>query len=141
MSNKNLSILFTGQGSQFPEMGVDLASQFSWVKERYQQSSDILGYDILKKQEDAIYLKGRRMQSTFNESSMAIPHIFLNLHGRRMSSTLKGQRMAISAIHFQWNEKVAISHVFKEVGCHLLKGVKHGHLPGMGNHAWFFANY
>ena len=52
MSNKNLSILFTGQGSQFPEMGVDLASKHSWVKERYQQSSDILGYDVLKKQED-----------------------------------------------------------------------------------------
>ena len=52
MSNKNLSILFTGQGSQFSEMGVDLASKYSWVKERYQQSSDILGYDVLKKQED-----------------------------------------------------------------------------------------
>ena len=52
MSNKNLSILFTGQGSQFPEMGVDLANKFDWVKERYQQSSDILGYDVLKKQEN-----------------------------------------------------------------------------------------
>ena len=52
MSNKNLSILFTGQGSQFPEMGVDLASKYNWVKERYQQSSDILGYDVLKNQED-----------------------------------------------------------------------------------------
>lgn len=52
MSNKNLSVIFTGQGSQFPEMGVDLASKYSWVKERYQQSSDILGYDVLKKQED-----------------------------------------------------------------------------------------
>ena len=52
MSNKNLSILFTGQGSQFPEMGFDLASKYNWVKERYQQSSDILGYDVLKKQED-----------------------------------------------------------------------------------------
>ncbi len=52
MSNKNLSILFTGQGSQYPEMGVEFASQFSWVKERYQLSSDILGYDVLKKQED-----------------------------------------------------------------------------------------
>ena len=52
MSNKNLSILFTGQGSQFPEMGVELASKYSWVKNRYQQSSDILGYDVLKKQED-----------------------------------------------------------------------------------------
>ena len=52
MSNKNLSILFTGQGSQFPEMGIDLARKYNWVKERYQQSSDILGYDVLKKQED-----------------------------------------------------------------------------------------
>ena len=52
MSNKNLSIIFTGQGSQFPEMGVDLASKYSWVKQRYQQSSDLLGYDVLKKQKD-----------------------------------------------------------------------------------------
>ena len=52
MSNKNLSMIFTGQGSQFPEMGVDLANKYSWVKERYQQSSDILVYDVLKKQED-----------------------------------------------------------------------------------------
>ena len=53
MSNKNLSILFTGQGSQFPEMGVELAINYSWIKERYQQSSEILGYDVLKKQENA----------------------------------------------------------------------------------------
>ena len=52
MSNKNLSILFTGQGSQFPEMGIELASKYTWVKERYQLSSDILGYDVLKKQKN-----------------------------------------------------------------------------------------
>ena len=52
MSNKNLSILFTGQGSQFPEMGVELASNYSWIRERYKQSSEILGYDVLKKQEN-----------------------------------------------------------------------------------------
>jgi [acyl-carrier-protein] S-malonyltransferase len=52
MSNKNLSILFTGQGSQYPEMGVELSNNFSWVKERYKQSSDILGYDVLKTQEN-----------------------------------------------------------------------------------------
>ena len=52
MSNKNLSILFTGQGSQYPEMGVELSHNFSWVKERYKQSSDILGYDVLKRQEN-----------------------------------------------------------------------------------------
>ncbi len=52
MSNKNLSILFTGQGSQFPEMGTDFIKKYDWVKERYLQSSKILGYDLLKAQND-----------------------------------------------------------------------------------------
>jgi malonyl CoA-acyl carrier protein transacylase len=50
MSNKNLSILFTGQGSQYAEMGLDLFNEFEWVRDRYQLSSDILGYDVLKAQ-------------------------------------------------------------------------------------------
>ncbi len=50
MSNKNLSILFTGQGSQYAEMGLDLANELEWVKERYSISSDILGFDVLKAQ-------------------------------------------------------------------------------------------
>ena len=52
MSNKNLSILFTGQGSQYPQMGLDLASKYSWVEDRYKISSDILGYDVLKAQQN-----------------------------------------------------------------------------------------
>jgi malonyl CoA-acyl carrier protein transacylase len=68
MSNKNLSILFTGQGSQFPEMGIDLANKYSWVKERYQQSSDILEYDVLKKQEDP---------DLFNLTEYSQPSIFI----------------------------------------------------------------
>ena len=52
MSNKNLSILFTGQGSQYPQMGIDFASKYSWVKERYEQSSDILGYDVFQAQKN-----------------------------------------------------------------------------------------
>ena len=50
MSNKNLSILFTGQGSQNPEMGLDLANKFDWIKNRYEISSDILGYDVFQAQ-------------------------------------------------------------------------------------------
>ena len=50
MSNKNLSLLFTGQGSQYAEMGLDLFNEFDWVRDRYQLSSDILGYDVLKAQ-------------------------------------------------------------------------------------------
>tara|TARA_B100001057_G_scaffold393838_1_gene402857 strand:+ start:289 stop:1197 length:909 start_codon:yes stop_codon:yes gene_type:complete len=52
MSNKNLSLLFTGQGSQFAEMGVDFINKYDWVKERYSISSKILGYDLLKAQSD-----------------------------------------------------------------------------------------
>ena len=50
MSNKKLSILFTGQGSQNPEMGLDLANKFDWIKNRYEISSDILGYDVFQAQ-------------------------------------------------------------------------------------------
>lgn len=56
MSNKNLSILFTGQGSQYSEMGVDLANNFSWVRDRYNKSSDILGYDVLKAQKNSEFI-------------------------------------------------------------------------------------
>ena len=31
-------------------MGLDLANELEWVKERYSISSDILGFDVLKKQ-------------------------------------------------------------------------------------------
>ena len=50
MSNKNLSLLFTGQGSQFAEMGIDFINKYDWVKERYSISSKILGYDLLEAQ-------------------------------------------------------------------------------------------
>ena len=52
MSNKNLSLLFTGQGSQFAEMGIDFVNKYDWVKERYSISSKILGYDLLEAQSD-----------------------------------------------------------------------------------------
>ena len=52
MSNKNLSLLFTGQGSQFAEMGIDFINKYDWVKERYSISSKILGYDLLKAQNE-----------------------------------------------------------------------------------------
>ena len=52
MSNKNLSLLFTGQGSQFSEMGIDFINKYDWVKQRYSISSKILGYDLLEAQSD-----------------------------------------------------------------------------------------
>ena len=50
MSNKNLSLLFTGQGSQYAEMGTEFIKKYDWVKERYAISSKILGYDLLESQ-------------------------------------------------------------------------------------------
>ncbi len=52
MSNKNLSLIFTGQGSQFAEMGIDFINKYDWVKDRYSISSKILGYDLLEAQSD-----------------------------------------------------------------------------------------
>ena len=52
MSNKNLSLLFTGQGSQFAEMGIEFINKYDWVKQRYSISSKILGYDLLEVQSD-----------------------------------------------------------------------------------------
>ena len=52
MSNKNLSLLFTGQGSQFADMGIDFITKYEWVKERYSISSKILGYDLIQAQRD-----------------------------------------------------------------------------------------
>ena len=52
MSNKNLSLLFTGQGSQFAKMGIEFINKYDWVKQRYSISSKILGYDLLEAQSD-----------------------------------------------------------------------------------------
>ena len=52
MSNKILSLLFTGQGSQYPEMGTEFVKKYEWVKKRYSISSKILGYDLLEAQSD-----------------------------------------------------------------------------------------
>ena len=56
MSNKNLSLLFTGQGSQYAEMGLDFIQKYDWVKERYSISSKVLGYDLLDAQSNPNFL-------------------------------------------------------------------------------------
>ena len=103
MSNKNLSILFTGQGSQFPEMGVDLASKYNWVKERYQQSSDILGYDVLKKQEDPdlLNLTEYSQPSIFIYKSILIDFVRDKINNSASSITLAGHSLGeYAALYF-----------------------------------------
>jgi len=103
MSNKNLSILFTGQGSQFPEMGVDLANKYSWVKERYQQSSDILGYDVLKKQEDPdlLNLTEFSQPSIFIYTSILIDFVRDKIKSSGSDITLAGHSLGeYAALYF-----------------------------------------
>ncbi len=103
MSNKNLSILFTGQGSQFPEMGVDLASKYSWVKERYLQSSDILGYDVLKKQEDQdlLNLTEYSQPSIFIYTSILIDFVRDKIKNSGSNTTLAGHSLGeYAALYF-----------------------------------------
>ncbi len=103
MSNKNLSILFTGQGSQFPEMGVELASKFSWVKERYQQSSDLLGYDVLKKQKnpDLLNLTEYSQPAIFIYTSILIDFVRDRINTSCNNMTLAGHSLGeYSALYF-----------------------------------------
>ena len=103
MSNKNLSILFTGQGSQYPEMGVDLANKYSWVKERYQQSSDVLGYDVLKKQEDPdlLNLTEYSQPSIFIYTSILIDFVRDKIKSLGSNITLAGHSLGeYAALYF-----------------------------------------
>jgi len=103
MSNKNLSILFTGQGSQFPEMGVDLVNKYSWVKERYQQSSDILGYDVLKRQEDPdlLNLTEYSQPSIFIYTSILIDFVREKIKSSGSNITLAGHSLGeYAALYF-----------------------------------------
>ena len=103
MSNKNLSILFTGQGSQFPEMGIEFASEFSWVRERYKQSSDILGYDVLKKQEnpDLLNLTEYSQPSIFIYSSILIDFMRDKIKSSGSNIILAGHSLGeYSALYF-----------------------------------------
>ncbi len=103
MSNKNLSILFTGQGSQFPEMGIELVSKFSWVKERYQLSSDILGYDILKKQEnpDLLNLTEFSQPAIFIYTSILIDFVRDKIKSSVSDITLAGHSLGeYAALYF-----------------------------------------
>ena len=103
MSNKNLSILFTGQGSQYPEMGVELSNNFSWVKERYKQSSDILGYDVLKKQEnpEILNLTEYSQPSIFIYTSIMIDFMREKLKNSSSNITLAGHSLGeYAALYF-----------------------------------------
>ena len=103
MSNKNLSILFTGQGSQYSEMGVELSGKFSWVKERYEQSSNILGYDVLKKQEnqDLLNLTEYSQPAIFIYTSVLVDFVKDKIKSASSNITLSGHSLGeYAALYF-----------------------------------------
>ena len=95
MSNKNLSLLFTGQGSQFSEMGLDFINKYDWVKDRYSVSSKILGYDLLEAQADTtrINLTQYSQPMIFVFSSIVIDLCKEYIHKNYSKITLAGHSL------------------------------------------------
>jgi len=46
MKYQNIAVVFPGQGSQYIGMGKDFYDQYPFVRNLYEQASEILGYDL-----------------------------------------------------------------------------------------------
>lgn len=46
MRDTRISLLFAGQGSQYPGMGKDIYAEFDFVRAMFEEASEILGYDL-----------------------------------------------------------------------------------------------
>ena len=118
MSNKNLSLLFTGQGSQFSEMGIDFINKYDWVKERYSISSKILGYDLIQAQRDPrlLNLTQYSQPMIFVFSSIVIDLCRDLLHKNYSKITLAGHSLGeYCALYFA--ESLKFEEMLKVVKC------------------------
>ena len=118
MSNKNLSLLFTGQGSQFAEMGIDFVNKYDWVKERYNKSSKILGYDLLQAQRDPnlLNLTQYSQPMIFVFSSIVIDLCRDYLHKNYSKITLAGHSLGeYCALYFA--ESLDFEEMLEVVKC------------------------
>ncbi len=118
MSNKNLSLLFTGQGSQFAEMGTDFINKYPWVKERYDISSKILGYDILDAQRNPnlLNLTQYSQPMIFIFSSVIIDLCKNYLHKNFTNLTLAGHSLGeYCALYFA--ESLDFEEMLQVVKC------------------------
>ena len=118
MSNKNLSLIFTGQGSQFSEMGNDFLDKYDWVKERYSISSKILGYDLLQAQKNPslINLTQYSQPMIFVFSSIVIDLCRDYLHKNFNKITTAGHSLGeYSALYFA--ESLKFEEMLEVVKC------------------------
>ena len=118
MSNKNLSLLFTGQGSQFSEMGIDFINKYDWVKERYSISSKILGYDLIQAQRDPrlLNLTQYSQPMIFVFSSIVIDLCRDLLHKNYSKITLAGHSLGeYCALYFA--ESLKFEEMLEVVKC------------------------
>ena len=118
MSNKNLSLLFTGQGSQFSEMGIDFINKYDWVKERYSVSSKILGYDLIQAQRDPrlLNLTQYSQPMIFVFSSIVIDLCRDLLHKNYSKITLAGHSLGeYCALYFA--ESLKFEEMLEVVKC------------------------
>ena len=118
MSNKNLSLLFTGQGSQFSEMGIDFINKYDWVKERYSISSRILGYDLIQAQRDPrlLNLTQYSQPMIFVFSSIVIDLCRDLLHKNYSKITLAGHSLGeYCALYFA--ESLKFEEMLEVVKC------------------------
>ena len=118
MSNKNLSLLFTGQGSQFADMGTDFINEYDWVRDRYSISSKILGYDLLSAQRDPSLLNLTQYSQPmiFVFSSIVIDLCRDYLHKNYSKITLAGHSLGeYCALYFA--ESLVFEEMLEVVKC------------------------
>ncbi len=63
------AFLFSGQGSQYPGMGVELAARYESCKKVYDEASEIFGFDLLK-------LSAESEAAALSQTKVAQPLIF-----------------------------------------------------------------
>ncbi|HHZ11858.1 MAG TPA: ACP S-malonyltransferase [Acholeplasmataceae bacterium] len=57
---KKIALLFVGQGSQYPGMGMDIYEKYGFVREMFQEAGSILGYDLA----ELCFLENERLNQT-----------------------------------------------------------------------------
>lgn len=87
----NVTLLFPGQGSQYPGIGKDLHDQHAVVRDTYSEASDVLGFDMaalsFEDADDEINLT-RNTQPVLLTHSTACHRLFMEMSGGSIQGSL-----------------------------------------------------